>query len=99
MRSSTPNSGRCKAVSVQVKNLTVYYQTLKGNVRALEDATFSVADGEIMGLAGESGCGKSTLCNAMIRLVPPLKLVKGKVSLDNEELPLQDMNQMNEYRF
>jgi peptide/nickel transport system ATP-binding protein len=63
-------------MSLQVKNLSVYYQTLKGDVRALEDATFTVADGEIMGLAGESGCGKSTLCNSLVRLIPPLKAVK-----------------------
>ncbi len=86
-------------MSLQVKNLTVYYQTLKGDVRALEDATFSVADGEIMGLAGESGCGKSTLCNSIIRLAPPLRLVNGSVRLDNEELPIQHMDQMNDYRF
>ncbi len=35
-KSSTPNSGRCEDVSLQVENLTVYYQTLRGDVRALE---------------------------------------------------------------
>jgi peptide/nickel transport system ATP-binding protein len=86
-------------VSLQVKNLTVYYQTLRGDVRALEDATFTVGDGEIMGLAGESGCGKSTLCNALILLKPPMKLVNGCATLDGEELPVWDMERMNEYRF
>ena len=65
-------------MSLQVQNLTVYYQTLRGDVTALENATFTVADGEIMGLAGESGCGKTTLGNSLIRLSPPLKLVKGQ---------------------
>jgi len=86
-------------VSVQLEDLTVYYQTLRGDVRALEDATFAVADGEIMGLAGESGCGKSTLCNSLILLKPPLKLVKGRVMLDDEELPIQHMERMNDFRF
>jgi peptide/nickel transport system ATP-binding protein len=86
-------------VSLRVENLTVYYQTLRGDVRALENATFSVADGEIMGLAGESGCGKSTLCNSFIRLVPPMRLVQGRVVLDEEELPLEDMERMNNFRF
>ncbi len=86
-------------MSLQAKNLTVYYQTTRGEVRALEDASFSVADGEIMGLAGESGCGKSTLCNSMILMKPPLKLMKGSVCLDNEELPVQDFERMNDYRF
>jgi len=86
-------------MSLQIENLTVYYQTLRGNVQALESTTFTVADGEIMGLAGESGCGKSTLCNSLIFLKPPMKLIKGRVILDNEELPIQDMEKMNDFRF
>jgi len=86
-------------VSLQVENLTVYYQTLRGDVRALESATFTVADGEIMGLAGESGCGKTTLGHSLIRLTPPMRFVEGSVTLDNEELPVWDMGRMNDFRF
>ncbi len=86
-------------MSLQVENLTVYYQTLRGDVRALEDATFTVADGEIMGLAGESGCGKTTLGHSLIRLTPPMRFVEGRVTLDNEELPVWDMERMNDFRF
>jgi peptide/nickel transport system ATP-binding protein len=86
-------------VSLQVKNLTVYYQTLKGDVRALEDATFSVGGGEIMGLAGESGCGKTTLGHSLIRLAPPMRFVRGSVTLNDEELPVWDMEGMNDFRF
>jgi peptide/nickel transport system ATP-binding protein len=86
-------------VSLQVENLTVYYQTLKGDVKALEGATFAIADGEIMGLAGESGCGKTTLGHSLIRLTPPLRFVEGRVTLDNEELPVWDMERMNKFRF
>lgn len=86
-------------MSLQAENLTVYYQTLHGDARALEDATFSVADGEIMGLAGESGCGKSTLANSLIILKPPMKHVGGRVLLDGEELPIADMEEMDSFRF
>ncbi len=86
-------------MSLKVENLTVYYQTLKGDVRALENATFTVADGEIMGLAGESGCGKTTLCTSLIFLTPPMKLVKGRVLLDDRELPIQHFEKMNSFRF
>ena len=86
-------------MSLQAENLTVYYQTLHGDARALEDATFSVADGEIRGLAGESGCGKSTLANSLIILKPPMKHVGGRVLLDGEELPIADMEEMDSFRF
>jgi peptide/nickel transport system ATP-binding protein len=86
-------------VSLQVEHLTVYYQTLRGDVRALESATFTIADGEIVGLAGESGCGKTTLGHSLIRLTPPMRFVEGRVTLDNEELPVWDMERMNSFRF
>jgi peptide/nickel transport system ATP-binding protein len=86
-------------MSLRVENLTVYYQTLRGDVRALESATFAIADGEIMGLAGESGCGKTTLGHSLIRLVAPMRFVEGSVTLDNEQLPVWDMERMNHFRF
>jgi peptide/nickel transport system ATP-binding protein len=86
-------------MSLQVENLTVYYQTLRGDVHALESTTFGIADGEIMGLAGESGCGKTTLGQGLILLKPPMKLIKGSVTLDNEELPIWDTERMNNFRF
>jgi peptide/nickel transport system ATP-binding protein len=86
-------------VSLKVAGLTVYYQTLKGNVQALEDATFSLADGEIMGLAGESGCGKTTLAQSLIFLNLPMRFIKGSVELNQHELPIWDMEKMNEFRF
>lgn len=86
-------------MGLQVQGLTVYYQTLRGDVRALENATFTVADEEIMGLAGESGCGKTTLGHSLILLKPPMRFVAGCVTLDGQELPVWDMERMNEFRF
>jgi len=86
-------------MGLQVENLRVYYQTLHGDVKALEGATFTVEGGEIMGLAGESGCGKTTLGHSLIRLTPPMRFVEGRVTLDNEELPVWDMERMNKFRF
>jgi len=86
-------------VSLQVENLRVYYQTLRGDVRALDGATFTIEDGEIMGLAGESGCGKTTLGHSLIALTPPMRFVEGRVTLDDEELPVWDMERMNDFRF
>ena len=86
-------------MSLRVEDLTVYYQTLRGDVRALENASFSMDDGEIMGLAGESGCGKTTLSNSLILLVPPMKQVGGRVLLDGDALPIGDFERMNPHRF
>jgi peptide/nickel transport system ATP-binding protein len=86
-------------MGLQVENLKVYYQTLHGDVKALDGATFTVQGGEIMGLAGESGCGKTTLGHSLIRLTPPLRFVEGRVTLDNQELPVWDMEKMNHFRF
>jgi peptide/nickel transport system ATP-binding protein len=77
-------------VSLQVTDLRVYYRTLAGDVKALDGATFSIADKEIMGLAGESGCGKSTLGNSLIRLDGRMKYIGGSVNLDGQDLPIWD---------
>jgi peptide/nickel transport system ATP-binding protein len=86
-------------VSLRVENLRVFYRTLRGDVQALDDVTFTVADGEIMGLAGESGCGKSTLGKSLIRLDGRMRHVGGTVELDGKELPVWDSAKMNPFRF
>lgn len=86
-------------MSLRVEDLTIYYQTLEGKARALESATFSLADGEIMGLAGESGCGKTTLGKSLINLTPPMTYIDGHVTLDGEDLPIWDTKEMNPFRF
>lgn len=86
-------------MSLAVENLRVYYQTLAGDVKALDGVTFSLADGEIMGLAGESGCGKTTLGKSLIRLSTRMRYIEGKVTLDGQELPLADTEKMVPFRF
>ncbi len=85
-------------MSLSVENLKVYYRSLKGDVHALDGVTFEIADGEIMGLAGESGCGKSTLGKSLIRLDGRMKYIEGRVELDGAELPIWDGADMNAFR-
>ena len=86
-------------MTLEVDNLRVYYRTLKGDVRALDGVSFGVADGEIMGLAGESGCGKTTLGKSLVRLDRRMRHVGGSVTLDGEPLPIGDDRAMNAFRF
>ncbi len=86
-------------MSLEVKALKIYYQTLHGDVKALDNVTFNIANGEIMGLAGESGCGKTTLGHGLIRLAPPMKFIGGDVWIDNNEMPIWNMQAMDEFRF
>ena len=86
-------------MSLRVDGLSVYYQSLRGDVKAVDDVTFEIADGEIMGLAGESGCGKSTLGKSLIRLDSRMRHVAGTVELDGRELPIWDDAAMNPFRF
>ena len=86
-------------MSLAVDDLTVYYQSLRGDVRALDGASFRIADGEIMGVAGESGCGKSTLGKSLIRMDARMRYVDGHVELDGHELPVWDDAAMNRFRF
>jgi peptide/nickel transport system ATP-binding protein len=67
-------------VVLDVRHLSVEYATAGGAVRAVDDVSFTLARGQIFGLAGESGSGKSTLAYAIARLLrPPARVVQGEV--------------------
>ena len=85
-------------MSVRVENLSIAYRMRSGDVCPVDDVSFSVADGEIMGLAGESGCGKSTLGNSLIYLEGRMRHLAGRVVLDGRELPIADFRAMRPYR-
>jgi peptide/nickel transport system ATP-binding protein len=85
-------------VSLKIAHLGVAYQGLRGDVQAVDDVSLSIADGEIMGLAGESGCGKSTLGNSLIFMEGRMKVTGGTVELDGEPLPISDSRAMNHFR-
>lgn len=72
---------------LEVKNLTTYYETMSGYVKAAENVNFDLEKGEALGLAGESGCGKTTIAMSILRLLPPNgKIMNGKVIFKGEDL-------------
>ncbi len=72
---------------LEVDSLTVDYRTRRGNIRAVNNVSFTLEKGETLGLVGESGSGKSTLGFSVIRLVPPPgTIVKGNVRIDGTDI-------------
>ena len=72
--------------TINVENLSARYQTSKGDVHALDDVSFSLNNGESIGIAGESACGKSTLGLSIIRMLLGGKTISGKINLDGESI-------------
>jgi peptide/nickel transport system ATP-binding protein len=62
---------------LEVKNLSIAYQTRNGPLRAVEDISFALDKGKTLGFVGESGCGKSTIGMALMGLLPPNATVTG----------------------
>jgi peptide/nickel transport system ATP-binding protein len=82
--SGTAQLRNASDVLLRVENITVEYPAGQGAVvRAVDDVSFDVRQGETLGLVGESGCGKSTVGAAIVRLV---RATGGKVEFDGTNL-------------
>jgi peptide/nickel transport system ATP-binding protein len=73
-------SGTAPAL-LEVRGLSVSYRTSEGLLPAVRGVDLEVAEGEVLGVAGESGCGKSTLVSTVLRLQPKDAEVSGTVSV------------------
>ncbi|NMB25860.1 MAG: ABC transporter ATP-binding protein [Firmicutes bacterium] len=72
---------------LEVKDLRMYYRTLRGHVRAVDSVSFEIERGKALGIAGESGCGKSSMASALLRLLPSNGAYHGgSVFMDGHDL-------------
>jgi peptide/nickel transport system ATP-binding protein len=83
---------------LQVKNLVVEFPNRRGTLRALDDISFEIAPGEILGVVGESGAGKSLTGASIIGLLePPGRVASGQVLLEGQridKLPYDEMRRI-----
>lgn len=72
---------------LEVRNLKTQFPTRAGLVRAVDDVSFHIDRGELLGLVGESGCGKSMTALSIMRLIaPPGKIVEGEILFEERDL-------------
>ncbi|SHF12347.1 ABC transporter ATP-binding protein [Clostridium fallax] len=73
---------------VEFKNLKTYFYTGEGVVKAVNDVSFKIKEGETVCVVGESGCGKSVTAMSLMRLIPnpPGKIVGGEIFLDGRDV-------------
>ena len=84
---------------LSVKNLTVVFKTRFGEVPVIDDVSFSIAPGEILGIVGESGCGKTMTSLAIMRLMPEQGIItSGSIRLSGEDLVLASEARMRGLR-
>ena len=84
-----------------VKGLSVDYVTADGGyVRAVDNVSFSIKEGQSFGLAGESGCGKSTIAHSLMRLHrPPALISEGQIIVGGNDIVHMTENKVQQLRW
>ncbi len=84
---------------LEVENLATYFHTFKGVVKSVDRISFSMEEGEVLGVVGESGGGKSVTGFSIIRLIdPPGEITADYVLFDGENLMEKSEKEMNQIR-
>ena len=72
---------------LEVQNLSVSFDTPRGEIQAVRDVSLAVAEGEVLAVVGETGCGKSVLCKSILKLLPDIARIKeGHILLDGVDI-------------
>ncbi len=86
---------------LQVTNLETHYVSFGGArvVKAVDDVSFTVNEGETLGIVGESGCGKTTTCLSIVGLLPPAaRIVGGHIEFGGKDLAQLSQREMRHIR-
>lgn len=85
---------------LEVRNLTVHYETKQETVYAVNDVSFSMKKGETLGLVGETGAGKTTIARAILGIlpVPPAEVKSGEILLEGRNILQLTEKEMHEIR-
>jgi oligopeptide transport system ATP-binding protein len=85
---------------LEVQNLRAYFHTRNGIVRAVDGVSFSVEQGETLGIVGESGSGKSVTCYSLMGLIPkpPGRIESGTARFDGADLLAMSEAELNKIR-
>jgi len=85
---------------LEVSDLTMHYTTKKGEVKAVDDVSFSLEQGEALGLVGESGCGKTSVALTLLKLLPEnARFLGGHVYFKGQDLVKMPEEQMRKVRW
>ena len=84
---ATLPAGAAGEVLLDIKGLKTHFDTRDGVVKAVDEVSFSVRRGEVLGLVGESGCGKSVTSLSIMGLIPhPGEVVSGEILFDGNDI-------------
>ena len=87
-----------REVLLSVAGLSVSFFTPRGTIRAVRDASFEVARGEVLGIVGESGCGKSTAAFAIMGYLPKTAEIEGSILFEGKSISDLDANELRSLR-
>src|SRR4030095_1677676 len=84
---------------LEIQNLQTQFPTRGGLVKAVDDVSFYIDEGELLGLVGESGSGKSITALSILRLIsPPGRIAAGSIKFKGEELTTATVDRLREIR-